>query len=359
VSDSISPRDLVRSTIEFQSPGRRPRDPWILPSVVTDQSEVVRQFLADFRPDFTSVTGGTYGVSKYHHELGVSRGTYPGTWGFHSMRVPLSNSSFLDSWGCVWEVSQPGTIGEVKKPILDDWSEMDSWEPPSELLNEADLSEVNDTVAATDLFVRVGTEVRPFERMQFLRGTANVLMDMAYGDERLTRLRDMLHNFYCRELEMWCNTDVDGLAFMDDWGSQDRLLISPEVWRTFLKPLYRDYIDIIHGAGKYALLHTDGQIMQIFPDLVEIGVDVINSQLFCMDIEEIGRQFKGKITFWGEIDRQQILPSSDPMRAREAVRRINRSLESDGGVIAQCEWGSDVPEENMRAVFEEWNDRRH
>jgi uroporphyrinogen decarboxylase len=354
----MTPHDLVRSTIEFQSPERRPRDPWILPSVEADQPDLVQQFIADFPPDFTSVTGATYGVSRYHSELGIGRGAYPGTWGFHSTRAPLSDDRFLDSWGCVWEVSQPGTIGEVKNPILDEWSAMDSWEAPWELLDEADLSQVDETVAATDLFVRVGTEVRPFERMQFLRGTANVLMDMTYGDEHLTRLRDMLHEFYCRELEMWCATDVDGLAFMDDWGSQDRLLISPDAWRQFLKPLYRDYVDIIHGAGKYALLHTDGQIMEIFPDLVEIGVDAVNSQLFCMDIEEIGKRFRGKIAFWGEIDRQQILPSDDPERAREAVRRINRSLEADGGVIAQCEWGSDVPEANMRAAYEEWAEPR-
>jgi hypothetical protein len=222
-------------------------------------------------------------------------------------------------------------------------------------LEEADLSEVNKSCAETDKFVKVGTEVRPFERMQFLRGTENLFLDLAYGVREGFILRDMLHNFFLKEMEMWAKTDVDGVSFMDDWGSQNSLLISPKLWREFFKPLYKDYCDILHSHNKFVFFHSDGHIEAIYPDLIEIGIDAINSQLFCMNIEELGRRYKGKITFWGEIDRQYILPFGTVEEVKSAVRRVRKALDTGrGGVIAQCEWGVKDPRENIEAVFEEW-----
>jgi len=246
-------------------------------------------------------------------------------------------------------------IGEVKEPLLADESDIVRYRPPFELLDNADFSRVNAGCASTDLFVKAGTEVRPFERLQFLRGTERVLMDLAYGSPSISSLIAMLHDFYCREMTMWAATDVDGVQFMDDWGSQQALLISPDMWREVFKPLYRDYCSILKGAGKFVFFHSDGHIQAIYPDLIEIGIDAVNSQLFCMDIEELGEKHRGRITFWGEIDRQGILAFGTPEDARAAVRRVRAALDrGSGGVIAQCEWGLDTPVENIAAVYGEW-----
>ena len=102
-------------------------------------------------------------------------------------------------------------------------------------------------------------------------------------------------------------------------------------------------------------MHSDGYVFDIYEDLIEIGVNAVNSQLFTMDIEEIGRRFKGRITFWGEIDRQHILPSPDVEVARQAVHRVADALyDGHGGVIAQFEFGAAVKIENAYAIFEEW-----
>ncbi|MGC9396986.1 MAG: uroporphyrinogen decarboxylase family protein, partial [Anaerolineae bacterium] len=204
-------------------------------------------------------------------------------------------------------------------------------------------------------FILAGTTVRPFERMQFIRGSEKLYVDLAYGTAELFTLRDMLHEFFLRELELWIATDVDAISFMDDWGAQNRLLISPEMWRELFKPLYADYVNLIHSAGKFAFMHSDGHIAAIYPDLIEIGVDALNSQLFCMDIEALGQAYRGKITFWGEIDRQSLLPFGTPDDVKAGVHRVRRALDDgSGGVIAQCEWGNDVPMENVEAVFEAW-----
>jgi uroporphyrinogen-III decarboxylase len=143
---------------------------------------------------------------------------------------------------------------------------------------------------------------------------------------------------------------------MDDWGSQKSLLISPKQWRKIFKPLYKDYIDLAHHAGKPIFMHSDGYIFDIYSDLIELGLDAINSQLFIMDIEEIGRQFGGKITFWGEIDRQHLLPFGTTEKIVGAVQRVKDALFKNGGIIAQCEFGPGARPENVSMVYQAWDD---
>jgi uroporphyrinogen decarboxylase len=153
----------------------------------------------------------------------------------------------------------------------------------------------------------------------------------------------ILHNYF-------------GTTSMDDWGAQDRLLIQPELWQEYFKPIYRDYCDAAKAYGKHIFMHSDGYITEIIPDLIEIGVDALNSQLFCMDMNEVSKLAKGKITFWGEIDRQHILTSTDPQAGRDAVREIcSHFYDTSGGIIAQFEFGLGADPETAYAVFDEWS----
>ena len=332
----MTSRERAIKTLTFDHPDRAPREVWALSAINWFRPQEMEELLARFPMDF----GGPrvrYGQSRR------ARGE------------PNRPGSSVDAWGSTWEVLEAGRVGEVKQPALAEWSALDSYELPWELLREADFSEVNQSCAETDLFVRAGTETRPFERMQFLRGSENLFLDLAWGVKEAYRLRDMLHDFFTTEMKMWAKTDVDAIGFMDDWGTQTALLISPDLWRSFYKPLYKDYCDIIHAAGKYVFFHSDGHIAAIYGDLIEIGVDAINSQLFCMDIEDLGRRYRGKVTFWGELDRQRILPLGTPEEVRAAVRRVRAALDDGrGGVIAQCEWGLKDPKENVLAMFDEW-----
>jgi uroporphyrinogen decarboxylase len=223
------------------------------------------------------------------------------------------------------------------------------------MLDGANWDDVNRFCDETDRFVMSVNPTNPFERMQFLRGTEQVFTDLAWGSAEILRLRDMIHEFFLRDIELWCRTNVDGVRIIDDWGAQNALLISPKMWRALFKPLYADYCRLIHGAGKVVFMHSDGNIHEIIPDLIEIGVDALNSQLFCMDIEELGRQYRGKITFWGELDRQWALPFGTPDDVRAAVRRVRRALDGgNGGVIAQFQFGKFDPFENVVAAYEAW-----
>lgn len=263
-----------------------------------------------------------------------------------------------DIWGCVWETQEPDVSGEVRWSPLYDWANLDAYRPPYEVLESFDPDSVTAQCEASSQFMiaQWDASCNLFERMQHLRGTETLFYDLAYGEKEVYRLRDMVHEFFLRQEELWVGTGVDAIHIADDWGTQRSLLISPEMWRAFFKPCYREYCDMAHRHGKLVLMHSDGFIRDILEDLIEIGVDAVNSQLQCMEPEELESRFGGRICFWGEIDRQYLLPFGTPEENREAVRKIGETLylPRRTGVVAQCAWGKDMREDNLYAVFDEW-----
>ncbi len=338
---SQTSRELVRRALRFEKPMRVPRDLWTLPWAETHHPSE----LAEIRHRFPADIVAAPPVNLASHRL---RGD------------PYTPGLYTDEWGCTFVNIQAGAIGEVREPILADLKDWAHLHPPYEILPpslEGARREIADFCASTDKFVLAEACPRPWERYQFLRGTYNAMMDFGAVDDTVLSLLQQIHQFYIKELEFWVTTDVDAVRFMDDWGAQNRLLISPRLWREIFKPLYREYADLAHGHGKFIFMHSDGNIESVFPDLVEIGIDAVNSQLFCMDMRKIGSVARGKITFWGEIDRQQILPATDPEVGRRAVRKVAEFLyDPAGGVIAQLEFGLAANPGVITAIFEEWEE---
>jgi uroporphyrinogen decarboxylase len=338
-------RTRVIKALTFCAPDRAPRHLWTLPGVEMFRGPELSRMRALYPEDFAN-PGVVYGRALQN----------PRSTAAHDVGDPYRKGRYTDEWGCVWEVFEEGVVGEIKNPLLADWGALEGLHPPREIL-AIDWNAVEAARASTDRFMLAGTSIRPFERMQFLRGTENLYMDMAWGDARFLKLRSLVHEFFLEELSLWVERDVDGISFMDDWGTQRALLVSPAMWREYYKPLYAEYAALIRGKGKYVFFHSDGNIESIIGDLVEVGVHAMNSQLFCMDIEGLGRRFRGKLAFWGEIDRQKTLPFGTPAQVRAAVMRVRAALDDGrGGLVAQCEWGNKDPFENVAAVFEAWGE---
>lgn len=267
---------------------------------------------------------------------------------------PYAIGTYSDEWGCVFENKFEGIVGEVKNARItsDDWEETEQIVVPDALL-DLDVEAINEYCKNTDLFVLAGSSVRIFERLQFLAGTEKTLMDLFMNLESMQPAIDKVHQFFCKELEMWAQTDVDALFIQDDWGTQINLLISPKLWREVFKTLYADYAAIARKYNKKIFMHSDGYILDIIPDLIEIGIDAINSQIFCMGLENL-KQFKGKITFWGEVDRQYLLPFGTAQEVEDAVKHMKECLWDDGGCMAQCDFGVGSNPDNVFKVFETW-----
>jgi hypothetical protein len=329
------PRDLVRRTLDFSAPARVPRQLWLLPWASLYYPREVAAIQSRFPDDILSCP------SYLRRDCRTEGNRYlPGT--------------YVDEWGCTFVSVQAGIIGQVKAPLVTDWSRLDAVRPPVEAL-DVDVERVNAFCRQTDRFVLGGCCPRPFERLQFLRGTEQVFLDLARRSPELLVLLRRIHDFFTRELEAWARTDVDGLMMMDDWGGQRTMLMAPAVWRALFKPLYADYIDIAHRYGKSIWLHSDGYILDVLPDLVALGLDAINCQVACMGAAALGAQFRGRLTFWGEVDRQHVLPRGTRADVWAAICEMKAALYQAGGVIAQCEFGPGANPDNVAAVFEAWN----
>ena len=333
-----TPRELVYETLEFRGPQRVPRDLWVLPWTEMNYPEELKKIMENYPGDIVNAPG-------FHRELPLTEGD------------AYAKGQFIDEWGCIFENRSEGIIGEVKQAIVlpadEEWNDTSRIHIPIEWLT-IDKDKINSFCRGTDRFVIAGACPRPFEQLQFIRGTEQLYIDLMLQPARMNVFIRKMHDFYCRLLTVWAETDVDALMFMDDWGSQESLLINPELWTLSFKPLYKDYIDIAHRHGKKIFMHSDGHILPILPHLIDLGLDALNSQLFCMGIDKL-EQFRGKITFWGEIDRQHLLPYGRVEDIDKAVYSVRNSLWSKGGCIAQCEFGPGAKPENVAAVFENWN----
>lgn len=332
-------RQIVTKCLTFDYPERIPRDLWTLPWAVTRFPEMTARISADFPSDMG-------GPANVYRPSPITRGN------------PYVIGRYTDDWGCEFTNIQEGVHGEIRDPLITDIGDWRTVRPPYETLPEnltVARDAVNRSCAETHKFVKASCCPRPWERYQFLRGSENTMLDIMQPEEGVDDLLRIIHEFYMKELEFWVTTDVDAIMFMDDWGAQHQLLIPPGRWRDLFKPLYRAYCDIAHAHGKFVFMHSDGHISEIYDDLIEVGVDAINSQLFCMDIPDLARRAKGKITFWGEIDRQHVLSSPDPQTGREAVQQVAAHLyDPAGGVIAQFEFGPGANPDTAYAIFEEW-----
>lgn len=266
--------------------------------------------------------------------------------------------SYTDCWGSTWVNHQAGIIGEVKEYPFADFNKVWNYESPKKLFLSG-ISGFEKTKAFIDThkdkFI-LGGWISLFERMQYLRGTENLFMDTLIESPEYFKLMEIVEDFYNTYLDEWLKLEVDGIIFGDDWGSQRSLLISPETWRKQYKPLYKRFFDKVHTAGKFVFMHSDGYILELYDDLIEIGVDAINSQVWCMGLDKVSEKCNGRITNWGEICRQHILPEGSVEDVIDAVHKMKEALWVNGSLIGQFEAGPDMPLENIKAGLTHWND---
>ena len=267
---------------------------------------------------------------------------------------------YTDEWGSTWQVLQAGMIGEVKVPALQDIEKAQDFKLPTNLLEpewERKGESVKKKIAAArqaGQFV-LGAQVEVFQRMQFIRGTENLFYDLGERNENVLILRDKVVEYFHSYLDFWLKQDMDAIAFYDDWGSQLALLISPAMWKKIFKPVYRDFVNRIHKAGKYAFFHSDGNILDLYPEFIDLGLDAVNSQVWCVGLDKAAA-FAGKMTYWGEIDRQHTLAFGTAEDVRKSARLMKAKLFRDGGLIGQSVAGVDVPLENIEALLNSWNE---
>lgn len=316
----------------FRGPDRTPVELWTLPGVWWEYGPQMEALLRSHPVDIVAA-----GQSAEDDPRFYERG------------------EFLDPWGVLWHNEQPGIFSQVKASPLMDYAVLADYQPPYELLDRGLEGIPAFTEENRDRFIK-GAFIRLFERMQWLRGTSTLMVDLMDDRPEVYRLRDMVHDFNMRELQRWLAYDLDATVFSDDWGSQRQLLIPPRVWREFFAPCYEEMFAHVHGAGKLVFFHSDGYIVEVIEDLISLGVDALNSQVWCMGVQQLGERFGGRVCFWGELDRQHTLPYGTPEDIRAAAQTMRQHLETaEGGLIGEGEAGIDVPLRNIEAMLTCWN----
>lgn len=305
----------------------------VLPAAYLRYGKALESILAEFPDDF-----------------GWSPGFQP-----ESMPATYRSGEFTDEWRVVWRNDQEGILGIPVGHPLSDWSRWDTYrlpDPPS----EEHFARVHRDIAESGHHsYAIGWGVNIFERMQWLRGYENLMCDLVGESKEAYLLRDAVVEWSLEGLRRSAAAAVDGIGFGDDWGTQQSLIIKPDLWRRFFKPAYAAMFRVCKDAGKHVHFHTDGVTRDIMEDLVEIGCDVLNVQHTIMDLADIAAKFGGRVAFRSDLDRQRILPHGTRDEIRRHVAEVIEALGSyGGGLIGHGEIGPDVPLENVRHMLEAW-----
>ena len=171
----------------------------------------------------------------------------------------------------------------------------------------------------------------------------------------VNELLDRLLYWEIEEGKRLVETGVDICAIGDDFGMQTGMIISPYLWKKYFKPRYRKLFRELKKSGDvYIFFHNDGKIEQMIPDLIEIGVDILNPvQPECMDLIKLKKLYGDKLTFHGTISIQKTLPFGTVEEVKSEVITRIKTLGYDGGLIlAPKQLMHDVPIENILTLYD-------
>jgi uroporphyrinogen decarboxylase len=286
------------------------------------------------------------------HFAGVGS-NYPNT----GERVDATH--YKDAYGVVWEESLRGELGVVNDPVLKTPS-FEGYTFPSANVPEAFDSIPAQLSAHPDRYSIWGIGFSLYERAWSLRGIEGFLMDMVEAPEFVDELLDRICEFNLEMIDQACEHDFDCVRFGDDWGAQSGMIMGPHLWRRFIKPRFGRMIERALSYGKHTFLHSDGDILEVIPDLIEIGLTILNPvQPDVMDIYEVKRRFGKDLTFWGGVSVQHLLPYCPEEEVRAEIRRLLKVVGAGGGlVIAPTHsLGRDIPLDNLIAMVEEFTDQ--
>ena len=263
-----------------------------------------------------------------------------------------------DCWGTVWDNVERGLDSMAVGFPLEDWSSIDEYVPPDPLTDdlfgprdwEAVKRSMDEARRAGGLATATLSHGAMYMRLFYLRGFENLMLDMATDEPRLWRLIEMVEGYNRVAIEKQLSLGAEYMIFGDDLGLQRSLPMSPEMWRRFIKPSYERMSRPYREAGMPIFLHTDGHILEIIPDLIEVGVGVLNPQIRANGLAGLIEMAKGKVALQQDLDRQ-LFPFATPSEIEEHIGQVYEGLRMDeGGLILLAEAEPDVSLENIDAI---------
>jgi uroporphyrinogen decarboxylase len=294
--------------------------------------------------------------------FGIALGELPDRLGNHLLRVDLSHSRPVnadgsiefDWWGAGWDTRTEG-YWHAFAPLKDDTT-LDKYPWPDPERHDL-LSAATTQIQArgADYFVAPNLGIALFERAWSLRGFEALLMDMVEEPEWVEELLDRITAIQLVVARRYVAAGVDCGYFGDDYGAQRAMLFSPRLWRRFYKPRLARMFSVFIDAGLPVILHSDGDIRAILPDLVEIGLTTLNPvQPEVLEHNWLQSEFGTKLSFYGGISTQGVLPSGSADKIRGATLACAHSLAPEGtGLLLgpSHRMQSDIPVQSVEAML--------
>ena len=248
-----------------------------------------------------------------------------------------------DDWGNTWRRIEEATRGEPKVGILEEsWDLLDTYEFP-----KTDMKELYEPVAAAtkkahaEGYYALAGINWPFNAARYLRRFDQFLMDVLLEPDRVRQLLDRLTKMLAIEIDRYADAGADAVVAAEDWGTQDRLLVSPACWREMFKPCFRTLCEAAHVRGLKVFLHSCGKVTDVIEDWIEVGIDVVQfDQPELHGIDYLARHFGGRLHFWCPVDIQRTLQTRDPARIEAAAREYIEKLGGYGGGFIAGYYGS-------------------
>lgn len=263
----------------------------------------------------------------------------------------------IDAYGSEWTITKYITHLDVpalsKTPYLEyQLPALDKFIDEKKRREMIDICEKN---SDSYLVADVGAGV--YELSWRLMGVEELLMNFAlepdYINELFGRLAVQIQEFIKEAVKL----PVEAVIISDDWADQRGLIMGAERWRKYIKPHLAGFYKQIHKAGKKTITHVCGSVEEIIPDLIEIGLDVLESvqpEAANMNPYELKKKYGNDIAFWGGLGCQSIVNFGTPRELKDEIRKLRHEMSKNGGyILAPSKTiNESVPLDNALAIYE-------
>ncbi len=234
----------------------------------------------------------------------------------------LDNDRFRDVFGVIWDRSIDKDIGNPESPLIVE-PDMSGYAFPDPH-DERFFDNIKPLIERKpDMFRVFQIGFSLFERAWSLRGMENLLMDFLLHPDFVHKLFSSITDYNIRHIKKALEYDIDGVYFGDDWGQQKGLIMGADTWHEFIYPQLKRMYSVVRDAGKYVMIHSCGDVDELFPALIDAGIHCFNPfQPEVMDVKSLMKEYRGRLSFHGGLSMQQSLPFGSP----EIVRRESKEL---------------------------------